>query len=452
MDLSKYGWRAIMLIAMFAMLFQQAFSYVCQVVMPILADRLAEDFGISRGWLGLYLFIQNLVAIVAAIGCGGFIMRLGALRVSQWALILMGSSLLVVGSGILWLYPLGAIVLGAAAVSTPASSHILARVSPPHLAPLIFSIKQTGVPVGSLIGGFLVPSLLGLILYSAVLGTPIRLGPYGTAIGTALIVFTVALALQPLRAYFDSDRRPDTPLSISDLRQTLKLVLENYPLRDIAFSAFAFGGLQSMFSGFFILYMIDGLDYSEFEAGKVFALSSISAIAARIVWGVVGGNLVPARWVMATIGLFGGIAGVLMAAIDFSWTVYQITAVAVLYNITGLSWHGILLSETARLAPPDQVGGVTGGVLAFTSVAMMIYPAVYGALLASTGSYAIGFVVGAIPSFIAAVIFVRAPVQGPWPIAGLRALRRSMTLKNAASVTAIVGTGAALGLGAYFAL
>ncbi|MFT5394440.1 MAG: MFS family permease [Gammaproteobacteria bacterium] len=449
MDLSRYGWRAIMLIAMFSMLFQQAFSYVCQIVMPILADRIAEDFGISRGWLGFYLFIQNVIAIIAAIGCGGFILRYGPMRMSQWALVLMGSSLVVIASGQLWLYPLAAILLGAASVSTPASSHILAHVTPPRLAPLIFSIKQTGVPVGSLIGGFLVPTLLGLVLYSAVLGTPIRLGPYGTALGCGLIVFGVALLLQPLRAYFDRDRTPETKLSISDLPQTLALVLNNYPLRDIAFSAFAFGGLQSLFSGFFILYMIDGLDYSEAQAGQVFALSSISAIIARIAWGVLGGNIISARWVMAGIGFFGAVAAVLMARIDLTWTLFEITSVAVLYNITGLSWHGILLAETARLAPPDKVGGVTGGVLAFTSVAMMIYPAVYGALLAWTGSYKIGFVLGAVPSLIAFFVFIRRPVEGPWPRAAKTAAAAHLTARNALATAVILGLGAAIGGALY---
>ena len=84
------------------------------------------------------------------------------------------------------------------------------------------------------------------------------------------------------------------------------------------------------------------------------------------------------RWILAGIGLFGAVAGVLVSVLDVSWSIYEITAVAILYNITALSWHGILLSETARLAPADQVGGVTGGVLSFTSIAMMIYPAIYG--------------------------------------------------------------------------
>ena len=92
MNLEKFDWRVILTIATVAMMLQQAFSYVCQIAMPILADRIAEDFGISRAWLGFYLFLQNIAAIIGAMGCGGFILRYGALRISQWCLILMGGS------------------------------------------------------------------------------------------------------------------------------------------------------------------------------------------------------------------------------------------------------------------------------------------------------------------------------------------------------------------------
>jgi MFS family permease len=188
MDLSRFGPATILAVATTSMLTQQAFSYVCQIVMPILADRLAEEFGISPAWLGLYLFLQNVMSIIAAIGCGSFILRYGPMRVSQAALIFMGGSLLIVASGQLWLYPLGAMLLGAGSTSTPASSTILARVCPPRLVSLIFSVKQTGVPVGSLIGGLLLPFLLGLVFYSASVGTTIRLGPFGTALVTALLI------------------------------------------------------------------------------------------------------------------------------------------------------------------------------------------------------------------------------------------------------------------------
>ncbi|MBT6276745.1 MAG: MFS transporter [Chromatiales bacterium] len=446
MNLGALGWRSILAIATLSMLFQQAFSYVCQMVMPFLADRLADDFGISRGWLGLYLFIQNLMAIIAAVGCGGFILRYGPLRISQYALLLMGISLLITATGILWLLPLGALLLGASAVSTPASSHILARVCPARLAPLIFSVKQTGVPVGSLIGGLLIPVLLGLVFYSATFSTTIRVGTYGAAIVTALIVFVVAMMLQPIREYFDSERRPGMKLSVSDLPQTMRLVLTNYPLRDIAFSAFAFGGLQSIYSGFFILFLIDGLEYSETSAGTAFAIASFSAIWARIAWGVLGSSLVSPRVVLGGIGLIGGVAAILMTWIDHTWTIYEITAVAVLYNITALSWHGILLAETARLAPAEQVGGITGGVLSFTSVAMMIYPVMYGVVLATTGSYKIGFAIGAVPSFIAFAVFAAKPIQGPWAKVISRRVLDLFTWRGLYFVTTVVAIGGLSGI------
>ena len=63
MSLAKLDWRAVLTIATVAMLLQQAFSYVCQIALPILADRIAEDFGISRAWLGLYLFNTSLIVL-----------------------------------------------------------------------------------------------------------------------------------------------------------------------------------------------------------------------------------------------------------------------------------------------------------------------------------------------------------------------------------------------------
>src|SRR3970040_2827055 len=48
---------------------------------------------------------------------------------------------------------------GGGAVSTPASSHLLARVSPPRYLPLVFSMKQTAVPAGLLVAGLLGPQL-----------------------------------------------------------------------------------------------------------------------------------------------------------------------------------------------------------------------------------------------------------------------------------------------------
>ena len=96
MNLGKYDWKIVLTVATLSMLLQNTFSYVCQITMPILADRIAENFDISRAWLGLYLFVQNIASIITAMCCGGFILRYGAVRISQWALLMMGGSLIII--------------------------------------------------------------------------------------------------------------------------------------------------------------------------------------------------------------------------------------------------------------------------------------------------------------------------------------------------------------------
>ena len=411
MNFARFDSKTVLIVAVVAMLVQQAFSSVCQIVMPFLADRIADDFNISRAWLGLFLFLQHGAAILSAMGCGGFILRYGPLRVSQICLILMGASLFLISTGVLWLYPICAILLGVSAVSTPASSHILAKVCPPRLAPIIFSIKQTGVPVGSLIGGLLIPFLLSLSFYSVFSKSPTDLGTYGTALVTGFIVYLVALTLQPIRLFFDSDRDPTNRISFAGITETMRLVTSNRQLRDLSFGAFAFGGLQSIFAGFFILFLIDELDYSETDAGSVFALSAFMAVIARVFWGYLASTVSTARTILGGIGIFGAIAAILVSLFDGNWGYSIILVVAVLYNVTALSWHGILLAEVARLAPSDRIGGVTGGVLSFTSIAMMTYPALYGSILAITGSYSIGFLVCSVPAIASGVIFLRKPTE-----------------------------------------
>ncbi len=414
MQLERLDWRVVLTLATVSMLLQQAFSYVCQLAMPFLADRLAEEFGISRAWLGVYLSLQNIAAICAALGCGALIVKVGALRISQWCLLCMGASLFVTATGSLWLYPLGAILLGAASVSTPASSHILARFCPPRLAPLVFSIKQTGVPVGSLIAGVLFPALLGLGITIGFLDLDVELDAFATAFVVGLIVYAMAALLEPLRSHFDSDRKPDTGIDLAGVLRTMRHVVQTPELRDLSMVAFALGGLQSVWAGFFILFVIDGLDRSEIEAGTMFATASLTAIGARILWGWLGTALVSPRRILAALCAFATAAALLTALYQPDWAAWLILGVAILYNVTSLSWHGVLLAETARLAPAGMVGGVTGGVLAFTSVAMMLYPALYGGLLAITGSYGAGFAATALPALFTAFVLVLPPRQGSW--------------------------------------
>src|SRR4030081_2898690 len=204
-----------MLTALAAMFLQQTFASVGKVLPAVVAPLVIAEFHADPAWVGVYYGVSAAASLFAQMGCGSFIVRYGALRMSQVALVLLGGGMAVAAEG--WLLGFGASAIiggGGAAVSTPTSAQLLGRVSPPRLAPLVFSIKQTAVPAGVLICGFLGPAMA------------VAVGWRGAMLATGAACVAGAAMLQPLRARFDDDRVPSRRFRLSDFPATIASVLE----------------------------------------------------------------------------------------------------------------------------------------------------------------------------------------------------------------------------------
>ena len=121
------------------------------------------------------------------------------------------------------------------------------------------------------------------------------------------------------------------------------------------------------------------------------------AVPCRVLWGWLGSFHVAPRLVMA--GLALGMAGSvgLTALFSAAWPMAAMAVVGALLSATAMSWHGILLSEIARLAPAGRVGAVTGGVLSFGQIGALAGPFAFSLLLSLTGGYSAGWALCAIP-------------------------------------------------------
>jgi len=383
------------------MLLQQALAYMSTLILPVAAPLMAVALGLDIALVGAYTAVMYVASMLSALSCGGFITRFGGLRVSQVSLLLMGLGLLLAVPGTPWALILSALLIGTgAAVSTPSSSEILARYSPPRQAPLIFSIKQTGVPIGGVLAGLLVPA------FAIPFGWP------GAFVGAAVLCLILALLLQPLRAGFDRDRKAGHPLSPRGAWRTLRDVLTTPALRTMALASISWVGLQAVYGAFLVAFLSVGLGYPLATAGMVFACGQVAAIVARIFWGWVSSRWLPPRLVLAGLGVVMAAASVAVALFTGDWPVAALIFVAMVFAGTAISWHGVLLAEIARLAPEGEVGRLTGGVLAFTSTGIMIYPAAFGVILAHSGSYAVGFTAAAVPALLAGLAMLRRPRDG----------------------------------------
>jgi len=377
------------------MFLQQTFVALGRALPAVIAPAIISDLRIDAAWVGIFFGITAAASLVAQLGCGSFIVRHGALRMSQMSLVMLagGTALAALGTPVALV--LSAIITGAGgAVSTPASSHLLSRVSSPRYMPLVFSIKQTAVPAGMLVAGAFGPLLTEWKDWRF------------TMLLSAAACAVFAVMLQPLRRIFDTDRDPTRTFRMSDFKATLSAVLATRDLRALSFACLAFNGMQATITAYFVVYLTT-IGYTPIAAGFLFSVAVAVAVPGRIVWGWLGSSYVTPRVMMAGLALGMAVSVALLALCGPGWPTILVGLVSCALSATALSWHGILLAETARAAPEGMRGGVTGGVLSFGQVGALAMPLIYSGLLDWTGSYGIGFVVCGIPALLVGLRLLR---------------------------------------------
>ena len=377
------------------MFVQQTFVALGRALPAVIAPAIITDLNFVPAWIGIYFGVTAFAALVAQLGCGSFIVRYGSWRMSQISLVMLaaGTAMAALGTP-LWFF-LSALICGSGgAVSTPASSHLLSRCAPPRHLPLVFSIKQTAVPAGLLLAGVLGPQLTEWTGWRV------------TMVVSAVACAIFAVLLQPWQKTFDTDRVPTRSFKLSDFKTTLVAVLVKPNLRALSFACLAFNGLQSVVTAYFVVYLTT-IGYTPVAAGFVFSVAVAVAVPGRIVWGWLGSSYVTPRVMMAGLAFGMAASAALFAFSGPAWPTLLVGLIACVLSATALSWHGVLLAETARAAPADMRGGVTGGVLSIGQVGALALPLLFSGLLDLTGSYAAGFVVCALPALLVGVQLLR---------------------------------------------
>jgi MFS family permease len=215
------------MMALIATLAIQALVAMAVLAPPVFAPLAAPEMGVSANTIGVYTALIYAAACIAAATSGAPIRRRGPIRMSQLSLVLSGLGLALGASARLPLVLLGAVVLGAGyGPVTPASSHLLIRQTPPHRRSLVFSLKQTGVPLGGVLAGVAVPALV------------LVLGWRATALVSALCCILLAIAVEPLRRGLDDDADPRAPAERNVLA-AIRLVLQRRALRRLALASLA---------------------------------------------------------------------------------------------------------------------------------------------------------------------------------------------------------------------
>jgi MFS family permease len=392
-----------MLIAVAAMFLQQTCGSIARALPAVLAPLIIAELHADAAWVGVYFSLTAFAGLIGQLGSGGFIIRHGAIRMSQFALLFTGAGLAAAVLGGAAGFVLSALIgNGVAAVATPASSQLLGRWSVRRYAPFAFAIAQCAIPAGILLTGYLAPV------------TAQSVGWRGTMLASAALCWAVAVLLQPFRGRLDTEPSPRHPIRLSDLHATITAVLAVRELRSLSFACFAFNGTQAVFVAYFVTYMT-AQGYPLIVAGSVYSTVMAVALPGRILWAWVGGFYVAPHIVLGGLAFGMAVSIALLGASTPHWPLPAIGAVTMVVSATAMSWHGITLSEAARLAPPGRVGTVTGGVLSFGQIGALVSPAVFSLLLRLTADYSASWMVCAVPAVLVGINMLRQgkPVQPP---------------------------------------
>jgi MFS family permease len=356
---------------------------------PVMAPAAAPDLGLTAAAVGYFVTVAYLGSMIGTVTAGGWVARFGPIRVSQAGMLLCGFGLALAASGALPAVLAGALLIGLGyGPATPASSVILARAAPPGMLALTFSIKQTGVPLGTAIAGATVPTLvLGLGWQSAAM-----------AIGAACALFGIAVA--PLRQKYDRERNPLAPASVRSALAPVVLVLRNRRILQLALASFIYGGAQITLVAYLVAFLTEDFDLSLVLAGFVMAASQLASVASRILWGFVADRLLSRRATLGMLGLGMGVTGLFALGAAPHWPLWALLAFAIALGATAVGWNGVFLAELTRLAPPGRIGDVTGGSSFFTFLGVVVTPPLFHLTLGLTSSYAATYALFGVPAFV----------------------------------------------------
>lgn len=364
----------------------QALVAMAMLTVPAMGPRVAAAVGISPAWVGLYIAVAYAGAMAASLASGAAVARHGSIRVSQACLVLCALGLALCAVPRVEAMALGAILMGFGyGPITPASSHLLARTTPAHRMSLVFSVKQTGVPLGGALAGAIVPGLQSLAGWQQALGV--------VAVANVLC----AVLAQTLRAQFDDDRDPARRLGLGNFLQPVRLVLADRGLRKLAACSFVFSIAQLSLTTFLVTYLTDSLAYGLVAAGAMLSVAQVGAVLGRVLWGYASDRWFGARRMLAMLATLMTLSAIATALLHQQVPALLAAAVLFVFGASAIGWNGVYLAEVARQAPAGQAGLATGGTLAITFLGVVLGPPVFGAVAGVFGGYRAGFAALALP-------------------------------------------------------
>jgi MFS family permease len=362
------------------------------IVFSVLAADLIDAFSAARWQIGILTTATGLVGALVSLPFGRITDRLGAVTSTRAVLALGTATLIGLAFSPTYLILVAASLLTGIpnGWSNPATNALIVENIPLGERGVVTGIKQSGVQIGTFLGGLLLPPLA-------------LLWDWRLAVATFVVVPIAAMgALWGHRDLNRTERqRPDVR---GPIPSSVKWVALYGTLSGLASSA--------MF-GFFPLFAEEDQLWTPWAAGFMIAVIGLTGIAARIIWPAAAERRVGHGRTLRLLAGMSALSAVLlaMAAADLigSWT---LVPAALLLGGGAIAWNAVGMLAVMDFTPASLVGRATGLVLLGFLLGLAAGAPILGASVDVTGSYVPGWLGAAALLGACAVIAGRIPARG----------------------------------------
>ena len=381
----------------------QTIAVLVLMTIPVMATEIAPDFGVNATDIAPFMSLVFFSAMFSSAASGSFIRKFGGIRANQIGMVFSACCLLLALPVCLPLLFFSALLIGFGyGPNTPAGSHILNKTTPPQYRGFVFSLKQSGAPLGGLICGLLIPVLVT------------HFGWQSAIWATLGIAFLGVLAIQPLRTRLDQDRNPMLSLEFISPRFAIQSIIEKVPLRSLTSAAICLTTIQSAVMAFMVIYLVQEINLSFSTAGAIFALSQASGAITRVGVGWLADRKLGAKRTLSLMGVSSAVSIATLSLMDANSPHMFIIANCMLLGCFSFGWNGVFLAEVANISDPKEVGVATGGSLFFIYGGMVFGPLLISALIRLSDGYVFPFFLIATITILASLnLLLNHPEKNP---------------------------------------
>jgi MFS family permease len=297
------------------------------------------------------------------------------------AVLAMSMLALALGCAISAMAPLAAIFfgglivagLGYGAVNPP--TNVLANPDSPRHRGLSMSIKQSGIPLGGILAGILVPTVATTTGWRWSMLIPI---------GACIALAIISSRLRRVRP------RDDKEGGGSPARVQIRLP-----------HAYMFGffmaGIQVAIFIFLALYLVDARGFGAGRAGSALALLLVGGLVGRPAWGWVSDRLHNERVrVLQMAAFLSAMFLVMLPLVDDSVLLVVLLGI----GLCSVGWNGVYLAMVTEAVPPRLIGSSTGMALLLVNLGAVVLPPVVGLIVTRAGNWSISWSLCALMSLL----------------------------------------------------